>query len=851
MRCLHCGKRLSLLRKFSDGEFCSAEHRHQFQQQQSDLALARLIEAQSRIDKPKPKLPVLAKPAAKPKSTDPEQVFPMAQLLAEVLRPAGKMTIFSPALELEAVESAVSLPAPPLGLEMRGFPREGAVSLNSPVSLHGEHRLPTPGRVLFRVGIVIPTREAAGPQPALQSSSGLFALEARAVVDSGLRVRALVSEMLVLDRLPGVPDSLLDVTPFELPPEPVRAEEPAPPMVEQSRPLSVPVPQNAQLRRLEPALEWASAEYLVYPGCALQLARVTQEEPAQPPAEEIAPHMAESVLSLPLPQFRNQRFAAAAPAVSWALTERSPDCPRLVALTAERAPASADGLPVQSSGPVEGQRSQPPAAVQAEGVEVATRFPAMSGMAPAAPSLQMVQGLAGVHLKAMAAAAGAGFAGFAPRTEANYGETELPVRGRISPEVAGLQAWDSLQALVPGEAASGQPFAIQSAVDAVGPMWASSEESGYPKANLRTAPPEMPAVSEETGEPLPGLIERQLPLSSVRPTDSDRSGPLAKSGGMASKWEDAKNASPFMPASRLTVDHPDGSGSRQGKRGENRSAASLLNFGSRKLPGGQFWSHAPGDLKWVALGLPLLLVLVVYSFRGSSTQKAEPTTQVASAGSGKTVLGGQLNAVQRVIYNRAAVKLFDDFRGGLGSWQGTEGWAKSWRYGEASFLEPGQLALYTPSVGMKDYTLQFLGQIEKRSLNWVFRAFDERNYYAMRIVITKGGPLPEAQVVRYMVMDGKEQNLKILPIPFTVHTNTLYLVRMDVSGDKFTTYIQGQLVDSFNDDRLSEGGVGFFTPKGDKSYLRWVEVTHQYDYLGRLCALLAPYNLQTEGRRAE
>jgi hypothetical protein len=28
-------------------------------------------------------------------------------------------------------------------------------------------------------------------------------------------------------------------------------------------------------------------------------------------------------------------------------------------------------------------------------------------------------------------------------------------------------------------------------------------------------------------------------------------------------------------------------------------------------------------------------------------------------------------------------------------------------------------------------------------------------------------------------------------------------------------------------------------------------VTHQYDYLGRICALLAPHSVQAEGRRVE
>ena len=50
MRCLQCGKRLSLLKKLQDAEFCSEGHRLEFQQQHSDLALRRLIDSQRRME---------------------------------------------------------------------------------------------------------------------------------------------------------------------------------------------------------------------------------------------------------------------------------------------------------------------------------------------------------------------------------------------------------------------------------------------------------------------------------------------------------------------------------------------------------------------------------------------------------------------------------------------------------------------------------------------------------------------------------------------------------------------------------------------------------------------------------
>src|SRR6185369_14624469 len=45
-RCLHCGVNLPLYRKITDGEFCSAAHRKAFQEDQSRLAIQRLMETQ-------------------------------------------------------------------------------------------------------------------------------------------------------------------------------------------------------------------------------------------------------------------------------------------------------------------------------------------------------------------------------------------------------------------------------------------------------------------------------------------------------------------------------------------------------------------------------------------------------------------------------------------------------------------------------------------------------------------------------------------------------------------------------------------------------------------------------------
>ena len=81
-------------------------------------------------------------------------------------------------------------------------------------------------------------------------------------------------------------------------------------------------------------------------------------------------------------------------------------------------------------------------------------------------------------------------------------------------------------------------------------------------------------------------------------------------------------------------------------------------------------------------------------------------------------------------------------------------------------------------------------------------------------------------------------------IPFSLRNGKMYEIEVDAHGDGFTTRLEGRVVDFFQDNRLARGGVGFFSTGRDQARLRWISVTHQYDFLGRICALLAPYDLQ-------
>ena len=179
---------------------------------------------------------------------------------------------------------------------------------------------------------------------------------------------------------------------------------------------------------------------------------------------------------------------------------------------------------------------------------------------------------------------------------------------------------------------------------------------------------------------------------------------------------------------------------------------------------------------------------------------------------------------------------------GLDNWASPGGSTAEWSFDSTGFVRPGPLALYRPSVNLADYQMQFLGLIDKKALSWVVRAADFENFYVVKLVVLKSGPIPEIGLTRYAVIDGKAQDRHDVHIPLNARTDTLYRVRMDLQGANFSVEVQGQMADSWTESRLPRGGVGFFTARGEESRVRWVQITHQYDMLGRLCAYLAPYD---------
>ena len=209
----------------------------------------------------------------------------------------------------------------------------------------------------------------------------------------------------------------------------------------------------------------------------------------------------------------------------------------------------------------------------------------------------------------------------------------------------------------------------------------------------------------------------------------------------------------------------------------------------------------------------------------------------APSGAVSGLLASRWGAVRQGIQSRAAVELSEDFRTGLTDWEGTgDRWDQSWSYSPAGYIRPGRLALYQPSLQMRDYRVEFLVQIDRKSVDWVYRAADHLNYYAAKLTIVKPGPLPSLSLVRYPVIGGTQGDRVEIPIRLFIHNNTPYRVQLSVQGNGYTTSIEGQIVDFWRDDRLQMGGFGFFSETGERARVYWMKLSHQDDFIGLVCA---------------
>jgi hypothetical protein len=179
-----------------------------------------------------------------------------------------------------------------------------------------------------------------------------------------------------------------------------------------------------------------------------------------------------------------------------------------------------------------------------------------------------------------------------------------------------------------------------------------------------------------------------------------------------------------------------------------------------------------------------------------------------------------------------SMTLHENFGSGLANWVGSSDSSGTWsRNGD--YVLPGKLRVWQPSTHLSNYEMEFMGQIERKGMGWAFRAPDVQNYYGAKLLIARPGPLPNADLVRFVVLNGHETERLELPLPLTLERETDYRVHVSVRGDRFLTSVNGQLVSSWMDARLGTGGVGFFSEPGEQAAIKWVSVSERDSMLAR------------------
>jgi hypothetical protein len=177
-----------------------------------------------------------------------------------------------------------------------------------------------------------------------------------------------------------------------------------------------------------------------------------------------------------------------------------------------------------------------------------------------------------------------------------------------------------------------------------------------------------------------------------------------------------------------------------------------------------------------------------------------------------------------------AVKHEEHFDSGWDNWVGG---VSDWKVDVAG-VRTGGLALFLPTLEMSDYDLEFLARIDSRTVNWVVRAAGRDTYLRCTLSAAEGG---QVEFSRALVKSGAAEPAVISSQRVAGKPRTAMTVKMSVTGPVFSVGVDGKTIDSWVDDRLATGGIGFLGAADDRARIYWV----------RVCSPAAPskeYNFQ-------
>ena len=256
-------------------------------------------------------------------------------------------------------------------------------------------------------------------------------------------------------------------------------------------------------------------------------------------------------------------------------------------------------------------------------------------------------------------------------------------------------------------------------------------------------------------------------------------------------------------------------------------------------------------LAFVALASLLVAMIML---PGNKSVGGPAIATGGSAAPERSLASRSTSSFANFLQEHAPVTLHQDFRSGMGGWVETAlsntthvDDPHDWKTPPSpALVVPGSLRLWTRSIPLHNYQMDFAAQIERKSLSWAFRASNAENYYAAKIQITRPGPQPNADLIHYVMLNGREWDRVQLPLPLTLDRDTEYRVRVAVQDDHFITSVNGQVISSWSDRRLTRGGVGFFSDNDDAQRVAWVSLSERDSIMGQMLSHFGLFMLPSD-----
>lgn len=151
------------------------------------------------------------------------------------------------------------------------------------------------------------------------------------------------------------------------------------------------------------------------------------------------------------------------------------------------------------------------------------------------------------------------------------------------------------------------------------------------------------------------------------------------------------------------------------------------------------------------------------------------------------------------------------------------------RWAAASFQaisEKGKPAMRIIGFGVirdandwENYTAIFDVKIQKEAVNFIIRAHDRQNFYFLKLTDDKAKLYPKNSLIKYVYAGGKyvaglasneaAGATAIVPLSMKIKRNEVVHLTINVSGSTIRTSINGQLVDTWQDNTFKQGAFGF------------------------------------------